>query len=256
MMKKTILWLVMFGICTTALGVNVMAELPTDSWEYAECGDVPLATYLEQNNTEVSQEENTSSQTGTEETTAQNNEYAAETTGGSTNSNVQQSSAQNTGTVNSASVTTETDVDSEANDVKVLQGILIALGYSCGDSGADGDYGTETVNAVKSFQKENSLTSNGTFDEATKEKLFEVYREKLSDDDSIIKSGKKGAEVKLMQAMLTKCGYLCGTSGADGEFGAATVSALKKFQSEHDLTEYGIYESDTRIKLFELYITK
>lgn len=49
------------------------------------------------------------------------------------------------------------------NDVKELQNRLIALGYSLPKYGADGDYGTETVNAVKAFQKDKGLTVDGEF---------------------------------------------------------------------------------------------
>lgn len=47
------------------------------------------------------------------------------------------------------------------DSVKAMQGILIAFGYSCGVSGADGDYGYNTENAVKRFQREHGLTADG-----------------------------------------------------------------------------------------------
>lgn len=42
---------------------------------------------------------------------------------------------------------------SKGNEVKTLQRLLIALGYSCGTAGVDGDFGNSTHNAVKAFQK-------------------------------------------------------------------------------------------------------
>ena len=45
--------------------------------------------------------------------------------------------------------------------VRQLQENLIKLGYSCGPDGADGDYGPNTVAAVKAFQKDNHLTVDG-----------------------------------------------------------------------------------------------
>lgn len=45
--------------------------------------------------------------------------------------------------------------------VKTLQEKLITLGYSCGDDGADGDYGSLTENAVKDFQRKNGLAIDG-----------------------------------------------------------------------------------------------
>ena len=38
---------------------------------------------------------------------------------------------------------------------------LITLGYSCGPKGADGIYGTATINAVKAFQKDHGLSVDG-----------------------------------------------------------------------------------------------
>ena len=45
--------------------------------------------------------------------------------------------------------------------VKELQENLIKLGYSCGKYGADGDFGNDTLTAVKAFQKANNLTQDG-----------------------------------------------------------------------------------------------
>lgn len=42
------------------------------------------------------------------------------------------------------------------NAVKTLQEKLIKLGYSCGEHGADGDFGADTFNAVLKFQRETS----------------------------------------------------------------------------------------------------
>ena len=56
--------------------------------------------------------------------------------------------------------------------VKDIQKVLIARGYSCGALGADGNFGTGTVNAVKLFQKDNSLSQTGIVDYATVIKLI------------------------------------------------------------------------------------
>lgn len=45
--------------------------------------------------------------------------------------------------------------------VKAVQTLLIGYGFSCGKTGADGDFGTSTLNAVKSFQKNRKLTVDG-----------------------------------------------------------------------------------------------
>ncbi len=41
----------------------------------------------------------------------------------------------------------------KGNDVKAMQTLLIGYGYSCGSSGADGDFGANTEKAVIAYQK-------------------------------------------------------------------------------------------------------
>jgi N-acetylmuramoyl-L-alanine amidase len=45
--------------------------------------------------------------------------------------------------------------------VKALQVLLIGYGYSCGKTGADGDFGNNTYKALKNYQKDNELTDDG-----------------------------------------------------------------------------------------------
>ncbi len=52
--------------------------------------------------------------------------------------------------------------------VKELQENLLKLKYDIGSSGVDGSYGGATTKAVMAFQKDNNLTPNGVYDEATK----------------------------------------------------------------------------------------
>lgn len=51
--------------------------------------------------------------------------------------------------------------------VKDAQKKLIALGYSCGPDGADGDFGTNTYKAVVAFQKDHDLTADGVVGDKT-----------------------------------------------------------------------------------------
>ena len=46
-------------------------------------------------------------------------------------------------------------------DVKALQILLIGRGYDCGKCGADGDFGSGTVGAVRAYQKDNGLGVDG-----------------------------------------------------------------------------------------------
>ncbi|SFM37707.1 Ankyrin repeat-containing protein [Paenibacillus sp. 1_12] len=61
-------------------------------------------------------------------------------------------------------------------EVQVLQEILIELGESI-PSGADGNYGKETMEALKSFQKKNNLTADGIYGPSSKRLLNKMLIE-------------------------------------------------------------------------------
>ncbi len=58
--------------------------------------------------------------------------------------------------------------------VVVMQGILIALGYSCGLDGADGDFGYNTQVAVRNFQRGAGIAEDGICGRQTWAKLLGV----------------------------------------------------------------------------------
>lgn len=60
----------------------------------------------------------------------------------------------------------------KGNITKWIQKRLISLGYSCGSSGVDGDFGSGTEKAVKNFQKEHGLTADGIVGKDTWKKLL------------------------------------------------------------------------------------
>ena len=62
------------------------------------------------------------------------------------------------------------------SDVKTMQKMLIALGYSCGSSGADGDFGSNTLKAVKAFQKDYGLSVDGLYGVKSKAQLESAYK--------------------------------------------------------------------------------
>ena len=51
--------------------------------------------------------------------------------------------------------------------VEALQNVLIKCGFDVGPDGADGEYGANTENAVKEFQKTHNLYPNGVCDSET-----------------------------------------------------------------------------------------
>lgn len=74
-----------------------------------------------------------------------------------------------------------------------------------------------------------------------------VGNEEVTDTVSYptIKLGSKGSEVKKAQQLLIAKGYSCGAAGADGDFGAATYNAVKKFQAANGLAADGIIGNAT-----------
>lgn len=63
---------------------------------------------------------------------------------------------------------------SKGDAVKALQILLIGYGYSCGKCGVDGDFGGDTLSAVKKYHKAKGLTANGVVDHNTWAKLLGV----------------------------------------------------------------------------------
>ena len=57
------------------------------------------------------------------------------------------------------------------DDIRLVQTRLINLNFSCGKDGADGIYGENTYNAVRSFQKTKKLTVDGIVGKKTCEAL-------------------------------------------------------------------------------------
>ena len=66
------------------------------------------------------------------------------------------------------------------DDVLKMQQILIAIGYSCGKYGADGDFGNATEKALKQFQKDKNLEVDGIYGPKSKSALETTYASKDS----------------------------------------------------------------------------
>lgn len=85
---------------------------------------------------------------------------------------------------------TELAKGSFGEEVKLLQGMLNALGY--GPSGQDGLFDDQTDAALRQFQSDQGMPSNGKFGDATSYKLIEQLREKLVREDT---QQQKGIEL-------------------------------------------------------------
>lgn len=71
----------------------------------------------------------------------------------------------------------------KGDDVKMLQELLLELGYSLPRYGADGDYGSETVLAVKEFQQANGLTADGQYGEKSHAAMMDILAEREAQED-------------------------------------------------------------------------
>jgi len=86
---------------------------------------------------------------------------------------------------------------SEGDDVKELQAALIGLGFSCGEYGADGEYGDCTEMAVRAFQAARGCNASGTYDAQTHKALTAALDAQPADADPAtakyvqIEKGKK-----------------------------------------------------------------
>ena len=147
--------------------------------------------------------------------------------------------------------------------VTELQQKLIELGYLKGTP--SGTYDTDTIGAVRSFQKKNGLTSNGT-DATTRELIMSGTALGAKDTATptvavtpsptptmavpsvSLKNGDKGDDVKLLQTRLKDLGYY--KSKVDGKMGKGTVNALKEFQKAHGLKDDGLAGQATYAVLF------
>ena len=124
-------------------------------------------------------------------------------------------------------------------------------------------YDAATRKAMKNFQKYNGLTANEICDLATQTVLFSdsAYANAAVTPTPVptpaptfqvpsdtVRRGSSGADAKLVQQRLKDLGYLTGK--VDGKFGSTSVTALKAFQTKHNLTSDGIAGPSTYAILF------
>ena len=94
---------------------------------------------------------------------------------------------------------------SKGDAVKEMQKMLIACGYSCGECGADGSFGNDTLAALKKFEKAAGLAADGIYSDKDKAALTKQYAAKKpqSAQDQFI--AKVGAMAKADMAKSGIC---------------------------------------------------
>lgn len=149
----------------------------------------------------------------------------------------------------------------KADYVAQLQNFLkTKMGYDLGTSGTnrdgiDGIYGQSTYNAVKLFQTQNKLASDGIVGPSTKAVILFRYLDAtpvadLSDIKNIgdLSLGSRGDGVTILQRFLkaNDCYSVGSNDDADGNFGASTKKAVINYQDINALKEDAIVGPSTR----------
>ena len=111
------------------------------------------------------------------------------------------------------------------------QNRLKELGYLT--TKPDGQYGNDTVAAVKLFQSRNDIVVDGYLGPATMQVL---YSSSAVPNGIVI--GESGDTVKRVQELLARYGYMS-SANCTGYFGEITENAVKAFQKNNGLTADG-----------------
>ena len=128
-------------------------------------------------------------------------------------------------------------------DVRALQERLNALGFDVG--GVDGRFGPRTESAVRAFQSDVGLVSDGVVGRAKKAALAGVSHDDPSGE--ILSIGSRGDDVRVLQAALSDRGFDPGP--ADGVFGPMTLSAVLSYQRYETLWVDGLVGPKTKAAL-------
>lgn len=135
--------------------------------------------------------------------------------------------------------------------VTELQRLLRHHGYAVD---VDGDFGAGTASAVRSFQSAHGLTADGQVGANTERALYDTDESPSTSLDlrsascpENIVEGQSGGCVATLQALLNGKGRQL---DVDGEFGPATLAAVKAFQSATGLAADGEVGPSTKAALY------
>ena len=158
---------------------------------------------------------------------------------------------------------------SKGSDAKLVQQRLIDLKYLSGK--ADGQFGSQSVAALKAFQRKNGLQADGVAGAGTNAVLFS-YKAIAANASSatptptptptpkpsqtpitkdnvvVIKKGTIGSAVLRLQLRLEELGYY--TSSKDSMCEYDDVVAIRLFQEKNGLAQDGIAGYDTQVRLY------
>jgi len=144
-------------------------------------------------------------------------------------------------------------------DVRELQKLLRQVGFKI--KKVDGKFGPSTKQAVQRFQLARNLEGSGTVGKLTAAALREAAMGGASQnvetggfDDTVgagksrslgdripVRRGMSGHDVKVLQDFLKRAGHKV---SIDGEFGAGTVKALRRFEKVNGLDVDGLVDAN------------
>jgi N-acetylmuramoyl-L-alanine amidase len=139
-----------------------------------------------------------------------------------------------------------------SDQVADVQSRLRGLGLIVDD--VPGDFGSSTLLALKTFQRERGLNADGIVGPDTWDQLVEAGW-RLGDRVLYMKyPAFRGDDVQTLQGRLNALGFDAGME--DGIFGIDTDRAVKSFQREYGVAEDGIVGPHTTIALTGLRIDR
>lgn len=121
----------------------------------------------------------------------------------------------------------------QGDDVTDVQTRLYELGY-LGKNYVTGTFGEKTAAAVSDFQKANNIATTGMVGHDTLDVLY-------ADDvvGNFFSRGEVNDTIATYQERLKKLGYLATEYKVKGKMDDATITAIRKFQDNNDLTPDG-----------------
>lgn len=126
------------------------------------------------------------------------------------------------------------------DQIVTIQQALSSKGYAVA---ADGDYGVSTQAAVRKFQEDQGLDSDGIVGAAT---YAALTGSSMPENDSVasafVTKATADNEILLIQQALVNAGY---SVDVDGVFGAGTEQAVRSYQGAHGLDTDGIVGPST-----------
>ncbi|MEY8339418.1 peptidoglycan-binding protein [Lachnospiraceae bacterium 62-35] len=121
--------------------------------------------------------------------------------------------------------------------VLTCQKLLRNLGYMASEP--DGQYGADTIMAVKHFQARNDLVVDGFLGPSTRIALNSPSAVKMG-----LTLGEQGDTVQRVQQLLSKYGYLS-SYNVTSYYGEVTEKAVKEFQKQNGLIADGLVGAQT-----------